>query len=204
MEYIIKRLRYKEENFSERSEYIDEIIKAAETVTKNIIKCVEFHDQSKTTISHWTDVLVGRLRIPNVLRYPYGLLFTRVMRDISSLPEDIKHRINDDLGYGEEFIKNMKIRLLTDKDKGVEKYLNLVNNMNDFIHDDDYYVRVLGILSLILDGEMNMNSFDPSEIWNYKYSNIITYKKNKRYRSLPESKLRGMIDEYIKFLNYEN
>lgn len=114
------------------------------------------------------------------------------------LPSDIKQKVSD--SYGQKFIESMKIRVLNDKNKGTEKYSSLVRTLSDFNYDNEYYVRMLSILSNILDGEIDISSIDISEVWDNKYSNIIVYNKGKLYKSIDESKIWEIIHKFIKIL----
>lgn len=197
--YKIKKFSILNEIEFSKSESIEKAIKTSDTIVSNFIKCIEFGDKCKTTIPHWIDVIVGKLKVTKSNGFPYGMSFIRISdTTYNFLPSDIKQKVSD--SYGQKFIESMKIRVLNDKNKGTEKYSSLVRTLSDFNYDNEYYVRMLSILSNILDGEIDISSIDISEVWDNKYSNIIVYNKGKLYKSIDESKIWEIIHKFIKIL----
>lgn len=180
----------KELLFSERRDRLSSSINQCDKFTTEFIKIMEMYDKDPDDIKHWIDGLYSCINQCYSEDAGYRNMLFKILIKNNKASDDITKIINDD--YGNNFINRIKSEVQV-------KYRKYIPSMNNFLYDNEYYMRLLGILYLILVGKENVDNIDLSYIWDRKFDKIKILLKDKNVIKPRESKL--VLSKYIYHLN---
>lgn len=186
---LVSIVKLKELLFSKRNDDIQSIGQCNK-LTKEFIKIMEMYDKDPDDVKHWIDGLNSCiLNCYPISDTGYKNMLSKILYNSVS-DKSIIELINDD--HGNNFINRIKSEVQS-------KYRKYIPSMNSFQYDNEYYIRLLGILYLILVGRESVDNIDLSYVWDRKFDKIKISPKDKNVIKPGESKL--ILSKYIYHLN---
>ena len=148
------------------------------------------YDKDPDDVKHWIDGLNSCiLNCYPISDTGYKNMLSKILYNSVS-DKSIIELINDD--HGNNFINRIKSEVQS-------KYRKYIPSMNSFQYDNEYYIRLLGILYLILVGRECVDNIDLFYVWNRKFDKIKISPKDKNVIKPGESK--SVLSKYIYHLN---